>query len=47
MIGAKYKYYGSNKVFTLSQIYGFIYVFECGHMVTDKVFEDLIQITLF
>jgi hypothetical protein len=47
MIGAKYKYPNSSDVFVLKKINGFIYEFECGHKVTDFVFEDLIQITLF
>lgn len=47
MIGAKFKYPKCEDVFTLKSINGFIYTFECGHQVTDCVFEDLIQITLF
>jgi hypothetical protein len=47
MIGAKYKYYNSDKIFILKEIRDYIYVFECGHWCTDNVFPDLIQLTLF
>ncbi len=49
MIGAKYRYPEPNnkQEFTLHRIVGCIYWFDCGHWVTDLVFEDMIQLTLF
>lgn len=44
MIGKKYKYYNSDKIFTLIKTNGFIYYFECGHWCTDNVFIDLIDL---
>ncbi len=43
-VGASYKYHNSNKVFKLKEVDGFIFHFECGHSVTNLVFEDLINI---
>lgn len=42
MIGATYKYPGTRRRFKLVRIVGFMYYFECGHAVTDTVFEDLV-----
>lgn len=47
MIGVKYCYPNSKKVFILKEIDGYKYLFECGHWCTKYVFEDLIQLTLF
>jgi len=46
MIGKKYKYYNSDKIFTLIKTNGFIYYFECGHWCTDNVFIDLYNIKM-
>lgn len=44
MIGKKYKYPNSIRIFVLKEIRGFIYEFECGHWCTDSVFMDLIDL---
>lgn len=44
MIGESYHYPQSKKVFKLKSIEGYIYIFECGHRCTDKVFPDLINV---
>lgn len=44
MINRKYKYYGSERIFTLIKVDGFIYRFACGHWCTDIVFMDLIDL---
>ena len=44
MIGRKYRYPNWNRIFTLVEIRGDMYYFECGHWVTDSVFADLIDI---
>ena len=43
-IGEEYKYYNSNKTFTLKTVQGYKFIFECGHWCTDNVFIDLIRI---
>lgn len=45
-IGNKYKYPEpeNNRVFELSEVSGFVFIFKCGHRVTDSVFEDLVDI---
>lgn len=45
MIGKKYKYPCSDKIFTLKEIKSHSYHFECGHSCTDNVFVDLIEVT--
>jgi len=52
ILGAKYKYHDLDKIYVLKKIDRWLYVFECGHKVTDIVFRDLIlaepiQLTLF
>lgn len=42
MIGAVYIYPGTRRRYKLVKIEGFMYYFECGHAVTDSVFEDLV-----
>jgi hypothetical protein len=44
MIGRKYRYPNSKRVFTLVAIEGYVYIFKCGHRVMDSVFMDLIDI---
>jgi hypothetical protein len=44
LIGRKYKYTRSDKVFTLAEIDRYLYKFACGHWCTDTVFVDLIDI---
>ena len=44
MIGQSYTYPGKSKEFILSAIDGWIYIFQCGHRVTDNVFADMKQI---
>ena len=41
MIGATYIYPNQKRRYKLVRIVGFMYYFECGHAVTDSVFEDL------
>ena len=41
MIGAVYKYPNHQQTFKLKAIEGFVYIFECGHRITDNVFKDL------
>ena len=43
-IGENYKYPHSDKLFKLKKRVGHIFIFECGHRVTDNVFIDLIRI---
>jgi hypothetical protein len=43
-IGEQYKYPQSRKAFTLKQVTGFIFHFDCGHWCTDNVFMDLIRV---
>jgi hypothetical protein len=38
-----YRYPRQKKRFKLKEVKGFIYFFECGHWVTDNVFQDLIN----
>ena len=40
----KYPEPNSTRIFELDKIDGFIYIFKCGHRVTDSVFEDLIYL---
>lgn len=40
----KYPEPNSTRIFELDKIDGFIYIFKCGHRVTDSVFEDLIDL---
>ena len=47
MIGAKFKYPETDDIFILKEVTGHIYRFECGHWVTNLIFKDLIQLTLF
>ena len=44
MISEYFKYYKDKRLFKLVKIEGYMYVFECGHRVTDNVFEDLIRV---
>ena len=44
VIGASYRYPGSDRVFILTEIRRFSFVFECGHWCTDNVFADLIRV---
>jgi hypothetical protein len=43
-IGASYRYPLGKQVFKLKEVDGYRFHFECGHSVTDSVFEDLINI---
>lgn len=43
IIGAKYNYPNSKKIFTLKKVTGYIFHFDCGHWCTDNVFLDLIN----
>lgn len=40
-----YKYPTGKKRFKLQRVDVFIFIFECGHRVTDTVFMDLIPIS--
>jgi succinate dehydrogenase/fumarate reductase cytochrome b subunit len=42
--GYRYRYPGSRQIFTLHKISGFIFIFACGHRVTDNVINDMISI---
>jgi len=42
--GEEYKYPNYRKRFKLKSREEFIFVFECGHRVTDNVFKDLIRV---
>jgi hypothetical protein len=44
VIGNKYKYYNSDKVFTVKSFNGWRYKFECGHWCSDSIFNDLINV---
>lgn len=45
MIGKKYIYPNDDKIFTLKDITSDkMYIFECGHRITNSVFQDLIDI---
>lgn len=44
MIGEYFKYYNCKRLFKLVRIDGYMYVFECGHRVTDNVFIDLVRV---
>ena len=45
MIGKKYNYPNDDKIFTLKNITDDkMYIFECGHRITNSVFRDLIDI---
>lgn len=41
----KYPEPNSTKIFELKKRQGFIFIFKCGHKVTDCVFEDLVDIS--
>ena len=43
MIGQYYKYQNTKQKFKLIDIVGFMYIFECGHRVTDNVFIDMVR----
>ena len=43
-IGEEYCYREGGEVFILKEFIGFVYVFECGHRVSDSVFADLIRV---
>jgi hypothetical protein len=43
-IGRKYKYPKSNEKYVLKKVHNKIFIFECGHAVTDNVFLDLIDL---
>lgn len=42
----KYKYPEPNndRIFELSEVNGFVFIFKCGHRVMDSVFEDLVDV---
>ena len=44
LIGRRFRYYGSDEIFTVSQVRRFSVVFACGHWCTDTVFADLIPV---
>jgi hypothetical protein len=44
LIGKKYKYPNSEKIFVIKSIANFHCGFYCGHWCTDNVFVDLINI---
>lgn len=44
MIGMIYHYPNSKRMFKLVEVNEWVYIFECGHRVTDNVFTDLIRI---
>lgn len=43
-IGEFYRYPESKQLLKLKKVEGFIFIFDCGHRVTDCVFVDLIRI---
>lgn len=43
-IGGKYKYWNYSKVYVLKEVVGYMYIFDCGHRVTEYVFMDLVDI---
>jgi hypothetical protein len=43
-LGEYYKYFGCKRRFKLIEVSGYIFKFECGHWVTDTVFEDLVRV---
>ena len=45
MIGKKFTYPNDDKIFALKNITSDeMYIFECGHRITNSVFQDLIDI---
>lgn len=44
MIGNRYKYPNSDNIFVLKNHTDYVYEFECGHKITNYVFEDLINL---
>lgn len=42
----KYPEPNSTIIFELDKIDGFIYIFKCGHRVTNSIFEDLIDLKI-
>jgi hypothetical protein len=43
-IGEYYRYPNSQKEYKLLKVERFVYVFDCGHRISDNVFNDLIRV---
>jgi hypothetical protein len=42
-IGQYCQYPDDRKMFKLVSVNGWVFTFECGHMVTDLVFQDMVN----
>ena len=41
-IGEYYRYNGGRKKYKLTKVDRWLYIFECGHTVTDSIFRDFL-----